>query len=278
MSELANIQRWLTSIIIKPGTLTDKIKLADQTYRLDNSSVIRASVSLSSGEKIGIYARGYVLRLMECMSAEYPAVQYLLGDDLFNTFARAYLLQLPPTSPDLYDLGKNFPAFLKASQPKNSSDNAIFDLPVELATLERALAEVSRIKGFENQETNTLIDDPMLFLFGTAAFRTSPCLVLMQLQYPLIDFVKAVQHNQDAVTPDEKHNYLAISRKNYIVNMHELEAWQWHFLHSLQSTDDYIQAVDKASQASAIAKDTLMADLMLWIPVALSFGYICKTE
>jgi hypothetical protein len=276
MSELANLQRWLTSIIIKPGMLKDKIHLADQTYKLDNRAVIRSSVSMSSGQKIGIYARGYVLRLMECMEAEYPAVQYLLGDNLFNTFAKAYLLQVPSTSPDLYDLGKNFPAFLKASQPKGADDASIFDLPVELATLERTLAETSRSKGLEGQENNSVIDDQMLFLFGTANFHTSPCLTLLELQFPLVDFVKAVQHGEAADTPEKKQSYLAISRKNYTVNMHGLEAWQWYFLQSLQITDDYMQAVEAASQASAIPQDTVMADLMLWLPVALSFGYIYR--
>jgi hypothetical protein len=279
MSELANVQRWLTSIIIKPGKLNDKIALADETYKLTNTSVIRSSASMSSGQKIGIYARGYVLRLIECMSAEYAAVQHLLGDDLFNTFVKAYLLQSPSRSPDLYDLGKSFPEFLKASQPENNGDDdAMFGLPVELAVFERALAEVSRIKGLENMEIAGSDNEQVLFLFGTAAFQASPCLTLLQLQYPVIDFIKAVQRGEEAALPDKKHNYVAISRKNYRVNMHQLEPWQWHFLQSLQSTGNYMLAVDSSARASGTTKDTLMADLLLWIPLALNFGYIYQTE
>jgi len=111
MIELANIQHWLTSIIINPGPLNERIRSADQVYKLDNDKVVRSSYNMNSGQKIGIYARGYVLRLMECMLAEYPAVHYLLGEDLFNTFVRTYLINLPSRSPDLYDLGKNFAAF-----------------------------------------------------------------------------------------------------------------------------------------------------------------------
>jgi len=67
MSELATIQRWLTSIIVRPGTLNDKIQLADDHYKLKNERVIRQSGRLASAEKIEIYSRGYFLRLLECI-------------------------------------------------------------------------------------------------------------------------------------------------------------------------------------------------------------------
>ncbi len=274
MAELEQIQRWLTSIMIKPGALNDRIRLADEAYKLDNGKVVQPSATMSSGQKIGIYARGYIARLMECMEGEYPAVRYLLGEDLFNTFVKTYLINVPSRSPDLYDLGKDFAAFLKASQPTNAADTSMFDLPVELAILERALAEASRIRGLERQENNRAIDSQMHFLFGTISFKTSPCLILLDLQFPLADFIKAVQHNREAETPEKQRSYIAISRKNYAVNMHELEVWQWHFLQSLQNNNDYMHAIGTASRVSAIPQDIIMADMILWLPVALSFGYI----
>ncbi len=279
MSELVTLQRWLTSIIVKPGKLSDKIRLADENYHLDNTKVVRTTARMSSGQKIGVYARGYVLRLMECMEAEYPAVRHLLGDELFDTFAKAYLVQVPSRSPDLYDLGKNFPAFLKASQPKNNTaDNSLFDLPVDLATLERAIAEVSRMKGLEGLENEKEIDNQMLYLLGGANFQASPCLVLLQLQFELVDFIKDVQHGREAQTPVKNDTLIAIGRKNYIVHTHQLSAWQWRYLQALQSTKDHNSATTIAAQTCGISKDTLMADLMLWLPVAVNFGYIYPAE
>jgi hypothetical protein len=256
MTELANIQKWLTSIIIKPGRLADKIKLADDFYQLDNEKVIRASSRLSASDKIGIYARGYVFRLMDCLTAEYPTLRYLLGEELFGTFATAYLVNQPSTSPDLYDLGKNFAAFLKASQPKdraaNNTDPDMFDLPVELARLERALSEASRSRGLEGKENNSAAADQLLHFFGSVAFKTSPCLQLLQLQFPLVDFVQAVQHNEEAQTPEKKDSYIAISRKNYRVNLHEVEPWQWNFLNQLQATGNYRKATVATAQLGKI--------------------------
>lgn len=278
MTELANIQRWLTSIIVKPGALNDKIRLADDYYHLNNTEVVQPSLRQTSAQKIEIYARGYILRLMECMEAEYPALCHLLGEELFRTFVRAYLIEQPSTSPDLYDLGKNFAAFLKASQPIDAEQSNEFDLPVELATLERALAEVSRVKGLESIAININHQNSLLYLFDTSHIQASPCLILLKLSRPLTEYVKAVYKNLNAEIPEKQDSFLAISRNHYRVNFQEIEEWQWCFLHALQHTGNYTNAVNFAAQQCTMPQDTLMAGLILWIPVALNFGYIYKNQ
>jgi hypothetical protein len=280
MTELANIQKWLTSIIVKPGTLNDKILLADKHYGVNNEAVIRSSIKQTSEQKIGIYARGYILRLMECMEAEYSALCNLLGEDLFHTFARAYLLKLPSTSPDLYDLGLNFPAFLKASQPQNidTKQSEQFDLPIDLAILERALAEAARVKGLENRTTNNDAESDLLYLFNTTNIIASPSLRLLKLGWPLADYVKAIYRQEDAEIPNKQASLLAISRRNYRVNFQEIEPWQWYFLQNLQTANNYMEAVINTADETTIPKDTLMADLLLWMPVATNFGYIYKND
>jgi hypothetical protein len=276
MSELATLQKWLTSIIVRPGMLDDKINLADEHYQLKNDKVIRSSLKLSAIQKIEIYSKGYILRLLECMEAEYPALNKLLGQNLFHMFVKAYLVQLPPNSPDLYNLGEAFPAFLKASQPqKNNSDEDVlmYDLPVDLAMFERCIAEVSRIEGLENRVEEGA-DNQMPYLFNTTAIYTSPCLKLLNLQFPLVDFVQNVYNDLEPEIPVKQDSFVCICRKNYRVNFHELEAWQWHFLNSLQDKSNYMAAVIDAATACRIATDTIMADLILWIPVAISFGYV----
>jgi len=277
MSELVKVQKWLTSIIIRPGKLPDKIRMADQFYDLDHTEVISEGTGMSSGQRIEIYAKGYVLRLMECMTAEYSILSHLLGENLFNTFVRSYLAEIPPSSPDLYDLGQHFPAFLKASQSRNIVNDGptMFDLPVDLALLERALAEVSRRKGLEGAAKE---EDPLLYLFDTASLSTSPCLVLLQLHFPLTEFVRAVQRGENAQTPVIKETFTAISRKNYIVHLNDLEPWQWQFLKALQTHNNYLVAIRLAAENCGIAQDTLMADLLLWTPVALHAGYIYQAR
>ncbi len=276
MSELATLQRWLTSIIIRPGKFHDKILAADHTYELDHTRVVRSSPAVSGTERMQIYARGYVLRLMECLRADYPILQHLLGDALFDMFAQAYLAHVPPQSYSLFDLGTNFPDFLLASRPQHTAEQQQFDLPIELARLERARAEVYRSKGTESNTHGTPYEQPVFFMFESEKLATPPCLRLLKLQYPLISFVKAVEQGEQPPIPPPRDSLVAVSRKNYTIHMQELEPWQWHFLHELETTGNYVQAVQESAPLSAMPQDTLWANLMLWVPVAVDLGYISK--
>jgi hypothetical protein len=130
----------------------------------------------------------------------------------------------------------------------------------------------------EGQKSERELDNPILYLFGGGNFHTSPCLMLLTLQFQLVDFIKDVQHGREAHTPGKNDNFVAISRKNYVVNIHEIQAWQWHFLKSLQSTKDYNTSTANTAATCGISKENLMADLMLWLPVATSFGFIYTAE
>lgn len=273
MSELATIQKWLTSIMVRPGRLDDKIRAADANYGVDSKALI-VSGKLNAEDRIGIYARGYVMRLMECMRADYPALYNLMGEELFDIFAKAYLVQLPSHSPSLFDLGKSFPAFLEASQPKNAENDNLFALPVELARLERTRVEVFRAEGLEKRNVEMPDTDPLFYLFGPDRFVASPCLRLLELQFELIDFIRQSEKGEEAANPLQNHNYTAICRKNYAVNMFQLENWQWHFLKVLNESGHQREAMEKVAEKLNLPVDELSAELMLWLPVALQRGYV----
>ncbi|MBC8054720.1 MAG: putative DNA-binding domain-containing protein [Sphingobacteriaceae bacterium] len=274
MSDLSTVQKWLTSIIVRPGKLQDKINAADRTYQVDYTRLIKSS-HITATDRIHVYARGYVLRLMECMRADYPALQALLGPALFDTFAQAYLSSLPSHSPSLFDLGKSFPDFIKVSQPPvadTETGHSMFDLPVELAMAERARSEVLRSKGLE-QIQSAGASESFMFELLQISLRISPCLRLLKLSYPLISFIRSAESKEHAATPEKRNNFMAICRKNYAIAMYELEDWQWYFLTAL-SESNYTEAVGIAAENSGIKRDTLLADLMIWLPGAKQMGMV----
>ncbi|MFZ1678259.1 MAG: DNA-binding domain-containing protein [Saprospiraceae bacterium] len=274
MSELNTLQKWLTSIIIRPGDLKYKIEVADKKFQLNHTNVIRENDLLTSEEQINIYSRGYVLRLMECMRADYPVLQKHLGSELFETFVKAYLIHHPPESYSLYELGRDFPDFLEASRPDRLDKQIMFDLPVAIARLERARVEVYRSKGTEMTGTNMVSHQPFFLLFQSEKFCITDCLRLLLLPFPLIEFFKIAEKGNQPSIPNARDSYVALSRKNYTVTMHELEAWQWHFLNFLEETTDQSEAVKKTSMTTGIPEETLLAELMLWLPVAIENAYI----
>ena len=61
---------------------------------LGNDSIIQQTTSnekVSSDVRLGIYANAYWLRLAEVLDNDYPGVKALLGDEEFQTMARAYI-------------------------------------------------------------------------------------------------------------------------------------------------------------------------------------------
>lgn len=272
------MQKWFISILVKPGTLNEKIVLADRHYGLDHLQLINASDKLSAPEKIGIYARGYFYRLLECMRAEFPALRELIGDELFETFVRSYLVNVPSKTPDLFDLSRDFPAFLKASQstldPTLFPDPAVFDLPVEMTMLERTISEVSRCRGAEQTEHQHEIPEQLTWAFGIADLEASPSLRLLKQQFSMTDFVRKAYREEKAPTPEKKETFVAVTRKNYNVRMAELEKWQYYLLQALQSGENYSAAIEIAADAASIPPDVLMADLLFWVPLAIDTGYL----
>ncbi|RYD86426.1 MAG: DUF2063 domain-containing protein, partial [Sphingobacteriales bacterium] len=223
---------------VSSGFVTDEMVLPGEVVH----ELIAATEHLSAEQKLGIYARGYVARLLECMEAEFPALQHLLGEELFAGFAKAYLVHLPSSSPDLYDLGHSFPAFLQAARPvaahQNAREENRFDLPAELAKLERAIAVAARKQGTEEQQKKA-VSDALPFLFGSAVYKTPECLQLLSLNYSLVEFVRAAEHKKEAATPEKKPTLVAVSRHKYRIQMQELEHWQFCFLTALKSGENY---------------------------------------
>ena len=277
MSELPVIQKWLTSILVKPGKIPDKISAADAHYGLSHQEVIRSSEGKPSLDRIMIYARGYVLRLMECLRAEYPVLQNLMGEELFDSFAMKYLVHLPSKSFTLFDLGKYFPDYLKASHPKLNKDDPKreqFEFPVEIARFERAKSEVYRNKGIEGLQNHTE-NEPFDFLFlGINSIAVSPCLFLLELQFPVLDFVTHVECGEHPPIPLARKNYTTISRINYRVHATEIEPWQWHYLQALEKTGNSDEAVKQCSIACEKPEETIRAELLIWIPIAVHLGLV----
>ena len=91
-SDLASTQRWMIAAITAPGGLPEGLAQALKAYNQTIEDVIIAPPGISPHSRLDIYAQGYWLRLFACLKADYPSLQRLLGEPLFEFFARAYLV------------------------------------------------------------------------------------------------------------------------------------------------------------------------------------------
>src|SRR5215467_11346044 len=51
--------------------------------------------------------------LVDALAAIYPAIQRITGVDSFRAMARFHVRTTPPTSPLLFEYGRDFPAFIE---------------------------------------------------------------------------------------------------------------------------------------------------------------------
>src|SRR5262249_3354776 len=90
---------------------------------------------LAAEDRVGIYARMYLHRLVDAVAEDVPLAARGLGHDRMMALVRADLLAHPSRSPDIAQVGRSFGSWLR------ETDGIRPDLP-DLAILERARSEV----------------------------------------------------------------------------------------------------------------------------------------
>jgi hypothetical protein len=76
-----------------------------------------ASVSGPNGraavKRYNVYRNNVTVSLIDALAAIYPAVQRITGIEFFRAMARFHVRNTPPTSPLLFEYGRDFPAFIE---------------------------------------------------------------------------------------------------------------------------------------------------------------------
>jgi hypothetical protein len=275
-TDLGVLQRWMLSAVTTPGGVREGVRLARDRYALDTTDAVKGSNRLSAHERLEIYARGYVLRLLECLRAEFPILLALVGDQVFEMFASSYVWTKPSQSPSLYDLGAGFAAFLEATRPA-SQPGSLEALPANLAALERARAEAFRARGLENDQAHHAADVFTLMLSG-ASLRLPPSVRLLSLAFDFSDAIAAVQRGETPEVPQAKPTCYAVARSRYRVSIHVLQPWQFAFLGACGTKGLPLQAAcDAVRQTTGQEAAEIQADLLLWLPAALDAGMVTMT-
>src|SRR5262245_39163413 len=126
-----------------------------------------------------IYRNAYVVRLVESIATDYPAVARIVGHSQFHTLCQRYLKSFPPYSHDIGRAGERLPAFL----PGDPIAAALPFLP-DLASLERALAVSIGSPDDESSGWSDIAALPVELLALTP-LRLAPAAALIASEWPL---------------------------------------------------------------------------------------------
>ncbi|WP_168209660.1 HvfC/BufC N-terminal domain-containing protein [Chromobacterium paludis] len=273
---LHDCQRWLLTAMMASGGLDQGLALARLQCGADETLVAQPPRG-ERRDRIGIYHHGYWMRLLECLRADYPMLRKLLGGPMFDWLARGYLAAQPSRTPSLHDLGCRFADFLAATQP--DPESLACQLPVALARLERALAEVGRAQGLESKAPAAEHDWLTALAGGhpLAGLRMPDSVRLLQAALPVHEYWRSLQEMEEApATPARQDCWLTVSRVQWRVQVHAVTAWQYRLLQSLGAGSGGDEAMRLAAESAALPPRALLAQICLWLPSAQQLGLLCR--
>jgi hypothetical protein len=79
----------------------------------ETPAIIAAQAGKGAVGRYNVYRNNVTVSLVDALAAAYPAVQRVTGVDFFRAMARFHIRATPPTSPLLFEYGRDFPAFIE---------------------------------------------------------------------------------------------------------------------------------------------------------------------
>jgi hypothetical protein len=199
--DLASTQNLLLAMIMGLGEADDLDVVSRLIVSDDRASAL---------QRLAVYRRSFVARLQAVMKAQFPVSHATLGEEIFRQFTEKYLLQVPPTSYTLGDLGAGLADFLQMDRPdKNGGQReAWIDFLVALVRFEWSINLIFDAPA--DPATSIAGEDESLAILSKATNVT-----LFAEDYPLIAYHRACLNGDDPLIPAPQKNWFAVMRINY---------------------------------------------------------------
>lgn len=222
LPELDELQRWFSSVITHPGPIGSGLAAAPQ---LMAAALIRGG-GMSAAARLELYQNAYRARLLECLEADYPALQHALGAVAFRGLCLAYIAQHPSDSPSLKRFGMRLPAFCAQRDLREAACLA------DLARLEWAVVKVTHAAEASPLPANALAE-LSLVEWRRARFEPNPALQLLEQSYPVNAYYAAFLAHRPAKLPSAAKTFSVVRRRNGSVLCEELERTRAELLRAL---------------------------------------------
>lgn len=147
-------------------------------------------------KRYNVYRNNVTVSLIDALAGIFPAVQRLAGAEFFRAMARFHLRDTPPTSPLLFEYGRDFPAFIEEYEYAQS-------LPwlADVARVERAWLDAYHAPDVQPLAADALASVPPEHLAGLV-FTPHPASRIVRSHYPALT-IFAANRGDDPVGPIE---------------------------------------------------------------------------
>ena len=79
----------------------------------ETPAIVAGPAGKGAVRRYNVYRNNVMVSLIDALAALYPSVQRITGADFFRAMARFHVRATPPTSPLLFEYGRDFPAFIE---------------------------------------------------------------------------------------------------------------------------------------------------------------------
>jgi hypothetical protein len=131
-------------------------------------------------KRYNVYRNNVMVSLIDALAATYPAVQRITGVEFFRAMARFHIRATPPTSPLLFEYGRDFPAFIVGYEHAQ-------DMPwlADTARIERAWLDAYHAADVPPLSSDVLAAVPSDRL-GDLVFTVHPAACVVRSVYPAV--------------------------------------------------------------------------------------------
>ena len=236
----------MQAVIEAPGTVDEAVLSEAARAELDPADIDRVilpSQTLTAVERVGVYQGMYLLRMIEALEGDYPAVAHFLGDEEFGGVVTRYVAAHPSRSYTFNRLGERFPEFLKASRGIRRKG-----FVADLARLELAVTEV-----FDAPESDAWPAEAVARIpeeaWAGAVLKPIAAFRLGAYGYPVNAYLQSVkEENHDHPDVGHKATFAAVWRKGFEVWRLDLSKPAYEFLGALAKGRPFGKAVAAAAR------------------------------
>ncbi|WP_040644538.1 DUF2063 domain-containing protein [Pseudoalteromonas rubra] len=278
--ELSQLQYWLSQVSNSHGDVSQKWL----TSGLSLKQGAKAASRLAAEHQQQTYSAAHIKRLKACLKGEFSLLCALMGEDVFDVFAKACVMALPSQALTFHTLGKAFVRFLANSWPQgkfNASQSALFEVYVELARFERAKAEVLAAEGFEQMPPAEFALNEFELLGGGASLNimVPDCVRLLVSEYDILPLLSQLENRQtigaeSPAMPARETRYIALTQQNGQLIAQPLTHWQADLLSHCNHATSFEQALEHSARRQGMEPAVLRARMAMWLPVAVASGLL----
>jgi hypothetical protein len=289
---LTQLQRQMAAAILQPLTPGDQMRPQSADGRSMAAlakSFIAPNSRLSAFERLEIYNRQYWFRVLGALAEDFPALQAVVGDRVFDALSIGYLTACPSRSFTLRNLGSRLVDWLAANPHWGGRRHR---LALDVARMEWAFVEA-----FDSAQLEPLALEQIAALDGGSRLALQPHLRLIALDHPADDLVLALHdrqkrdqgeagqsRDQASAAPAKlpylrlRPTWLAAHRVELSVYYRRLQREEFLVLKAIRQGLPLAEALEAGFQDSRIHKPRRPKLVRTWFANWAELGWICARD